>query len=342
MVDLARWPRRGYVAEPTPIQRLRRLSEYLEGPTIWIKRDDLLGFAGGGNKVRKLDYLVADALASGADTLITCGAVQSNHCRLTAAAAAIEGMRCQLVLEERVPNSYDPNATGNNMLFDLLDVERVEVVPKGADLRAAMRRLADDLKGDGRNGYVIPVGGSTPLGALGYVACAQEIEGQAFQRSIAFDTVVCASGSSGTHTGLLAGARAANGRARVVGISVSRGRQEQVDLVRTHTQATLALMGLDLAIAAEDVVVFDEYVGPGYSLATPAMVEAVELLARLEGVLLDPVYTGKAMSGLIDLVRRRRLGKDQHVLFVHTGGVPALYAYRSMFTSGSPRPLPLK
>ena len=202
-MQLSKFPRRRYTPGPTPIERLDRLSGLLGGPEIWIKRDDLLGLAAGGNKTRKLEFLVADALSRGADTLITVGAVQSNHCRLTLAAAVKEGLKCRLVLEQRVPGSYDPKASGNNFLFDLLGVEAVTVVELGADLEAAMQAVADELSAEGRKGYVIPGGGSNALGALGYVACAQEVLGQGFEADLAFDHLVCASGSAGTHAGLL-------------------------------------------------------------------------------------------------------------------------------------------
>ena len=195
-MNLARFPRRRYADGPTPLQPLRRLSEALGGPYLFIKRDDLLGFA-GGNKIRKLEFVVADALQKGADYLITCGAVQSNHCRLTLAAAVREGLKCGLVLEERVPGSYKPQASGNNFLYRLMGVDRITVVPGGSDMPAAMRAMADEMKAQGRRPYVIPGGASSPLGALGYAACAQEIIFQAFDMGLGIDRVVCASGSAG-------------------------------------------------------------------------------------------------------------------------------------------------
>ena len=226
-MNLARFPRRRYTDGATPLEPLEHLGDALGGPEIWIKRDDLLGLAAGGNKTRKLEFLVADALASGCDTLVTVGAVQSNHCRLTAAAAAKEGLKCRLVLEERVPGSYDRGASGNNFLFDLLGVEAVSLVQAGADLAAAMQAVADDLAGQGRKAYVIPGGGSNPLGALGYVACAQELMAQTFEAGLRIDHVVCASGSAGTHAGLLAGLAGMNAGMPVTGISVRRPRAEQ-------------------------------------------------------------------------------------------------------------------
>jgi D-cysteine desulfhydrase len=328
-MHLARFPRRRYTPHATPIEHLRHLSHQLGGPDIYIKRDDLLGLAAGGNKTRKLEFLVADALAQGADTLITVGAVQSNHCRLTLAAAAREGLKCRLVLEQRVPGSYDKRASGNNFLFDLLGVESVTVVDAGADLTAAMQKIADELKAEGRRGYVIPGGGSNALGALGYVACAEEMLAQCFDAGLRLDHIVCASGSAGTHAGLLMGLLGNNAHIPVTGINVRRPRAEQERNVHTLAADVARLLAIETP-PRESVTALDEWVGPGYSLPTPAMIDAVRLLARSEGVLLDPVYTGKAMAGLIDLVRRGAFKKGEHVLFLHTGGAPALYAYQSV------------
>jgi D-cysteine desulfhydrase len=328
-MHLARFPRRRYTPAATPIEKLAHLSRHLGGPDIYIKRDDLLGLAAGGNKTRKLEFLVADALNQGADTLITVGAVQSNHCRLTLAAAVREGLKCRLVLEQRVPGSYDKRASGNNFLFDLLGVEAVTVVDAGVDLAAAMQKIADQLKAEGRKGYVIPGGGSNALGALGYVACAEELLAQTFDLGLKLDHIVCASGSAGTHAGLLTGLIGANAKIPVTGVNVRRPRAEQEKNVHALCLDVAKLLGID-APPREAVVALDEWVGPGYSLPTPQMIEAVRLLARIEGVLLDPVYTGKAMAGLIDLVRRGAFKKGENVLFLHTGGAPALYAYQKV------------
>lgn len=326
-MHLARFPRRRYTPHPTPIEKLTHLTRELGGPDIYIKRDDLLGLAAGGNKTRKLEFLVADALARGADTLITVGAVQSNHCRLTLAAAVREGLKCRLVLEQRVPGSYDKRASGNNFLFDLLGVESATVVDAGVDLAAAMQKIADDVEAQGRRAYVIPGGGSNALGALGYVACAEELLTQTFDQSLKLDHIVCASGSAGTHAGLLTGLIGNNARIPVTGINVRRPRTEQEKNV--HTLAVDVAKLLDIAPPPRDAVVaLDEWVGPGYSLPTQAMIEAVRMCAALDGVLLDPVYTGKAMAGLIELVRRGVFKRGENVLFLHTGGAPALYAYQ--------------
>ena len=326
-MNLAKFPRRRYTQGRTPIEKLSRLSEELAGPRIYMKRDDLLGLAGGGNKTRKLEFLVAEALDQGADTLITCGAVQSNHCRLTLAAAVKEGLKCRLVLEERVPGSYNPQSAGNNFLFRLMGVEKIKVVPGSSDMIAAMRAAADEVAGAGRKAYVIPGGGSTPVGATGYVACAEEILAQTFDLGINIDRIVCASGSAGTHAGLVTGFHGNNSNIPVIGINVSRPRDEQEQLVYELVKLTADHVGVNSDISAEAVRCYDEYVGPGYSLPTPQMAEAVRMLAGLEGVLIDPVYTGKAMAGLIDLVRKGIFDKNENVLFIHTGGSPALYVY---------------
>jgi D-cysteine desulfhydrase len=329
-MHLARFPRRRYTPGWTPIEKLERLSARLGGPEIYIKRDDLLGLAGGGNKTRKLEFLVADALAQGADTLVTCGAVQSNHCRLTLAAAVKEGLKCRLVLEERVPDSYSPDATGNNFLFRLLGVEEVTVVKSGVDLAAEMQKVADQVAALGRKAYVIPGGGSNPIGALGYVSCAEEILAQTHDLGLRLDQIVCASGSTGTHAGLICGLVGNTSHIPLTGINVRRTRQEQEPNVHKLAQETAALLGIPGGIPREAITALGDWVGPGYSLPTPEMVEAVRMLAQVEGILLDPVYTGKAMAGLIALVRGGTFKAGQRVLFVHTGGAPALYAYQSV------------
>jgi D-cysteine desulfhydrase len=328
-MHLARFPRRRYTPGWTPIEKLERLSALLGGPDVYIKRDDLLGLAGGGNKTRKLEFLVADALAQGADTLVTCGAVQSNHCRLTLAAAAKEGLKCRLVLEERVPGSYDPDASGNNFLFRLLGVEAVTVVKSGVDLAAEMQRVADEVTALGRKAYVIPGGGSNPIGALGYVSCAEEILAQTHDLGLRLDQIVCASGSTGTHAGLICGLVGNNSHIPLTGINVRRTRREQEPNVHKLAQETAALLGIPGGIPREAITALGDWVGPGYALPTPEMVEAVRMLARVEGILLDPVYTGKAMAGLIALVRGGRFTAGQRVLFVHTGGAPAVFLGRN-------------
>jgi D-cysteine desulfhydrase len=326
-MNLSKYPRRRYTLYRTPIEELPRFSSALGGPKIYIKRDDLLGLAGGGNKTRKLEFLMADALEQGADTVITCGAVQSNHCRLTLAAADKEGLKCHLVIEQRVPGSYDEHAGGNNLLFRLLGVEGVHVVDGGTEMTAAMGRVADELASKGRKPYVIPGGGSNEIGALGYVACAQELQQQSFEMDVSFDSIVVTSGSAGTHAGTLAGILGNNSQIPVVGIGINRKKTDQTEAVYSLTRKLFDKLEIDPPFSRSDVVVFDDYIGDGYSRPTEGMIEAVKLLARTESILLDPVYTGKAMAGTIDLIKKGYFTSKQKILFLHTGGSPALYVY---------------
>jgi D-cysteine desulfhydrase len=326
-MNLAIFPRRRYTEGETPLEFLPRLTQAVGGPNIYVKRDDLLGLTAGGNKTRKLEFLVADALEQKADTLVTCGAVQSNHCRLTLAAAVKEGVKCRLVLEERVPGSYNPEASGNNFLFRLLGVEQIDVVPGGSNMMAAMERQVEELDRAGRRGYIIPGGGSNPIGATGYVACAQEIQSQLFEKNLRIDRVVVPSGSTGTHAGLIAGFFGCNMNIPIVGIGVSRDPQDQNPMVHDLAQRTAKRVGIRDSIPNDAVVTFGDYWRPKYSVPNKKMVEAVNLVAKTEGILLDPVYTGKAMAGLIDLSRSGYFRKGENVLFIHTGGSPGLYAY---------------
>lgn len=326
-MNLAQFPRRRYTPDKTPIEFLPRFSKALGGPKVYIKRDDLLGLAGGGNKTRKLEFLVADALAQGADTLITCGAVQSNHCRLTLAAAVKEGLRCRLVLEERVPGSYDPEASGNNFLFRLLGAEKIDVVTGGSDMQAAMQKVAEELIAQGRKGYIIPGGGSNSIGALGYVACAQELQEQFFETGLVIDRLLVASGSSGTHAGLLTGLHGCNMHMPVIGIGVSRDPEDQDPVVYDLVQKLSEKLQIKQGISKDSVETHGNYWRPKYSVPNKKMVEAVQMMAQTEGILLDPVYTGKTVAGLIDLSRQGYLKKDENILFVHTGGAPGLFAY---------------
>jgi D-cysteine desulfhydrase len=336
-MDLSRFPRRRYTAFATPIEPLPRFSAALAascpgglGPEVWIKRDDMLGLFPGGNKTRKLEFLAADALVQGADTLITCGAPQSNHCRITLAAAAREGLKCRFVIEERVPGSYDPDASGNNFMFRLMGVESIVVVPAGSDMGAAMQRVADDLAREGRKGYIIPGGGSNAVGGLGYVACAQEIQEQCFDKGLRFDRVVVGSGSSGTHGGLVAGFVGNRIDIPIVGVGVSRDPAQQEPLVLKEAQAVADLLGLRIQIPHEAVRSVGGYWQPKYSIPNRRMVEAVQMLARTEGIPLDPVYTGKIMAGLIGLARSGEFAPGERVLFIHTGGLPSLHAYEGV------------
>ncbi len=328
-MDLTRFPRRHYTQNVTPIDKLERFSKALvaDGPTVYLKRDDQLGLTGHGNKTRKLEFLVADALAKGADTLITCGGVQSNHCRLTLAAAVKEGLRCRLVLAESTPGAYQPDGGGNVLLYHLLGVEKILTVPWGTDLLAAMHQAAEEVSAEGRKPYVIPLGGSNPLGVLGYVACAEEILAQ----NLAVHHIVLPVGSSGTLAGLLLGLRGHGCPIPVTGMSVLSPRTRAEVTTLELLQTTASFLDMANPVAGPDVVCLDDYLGEGYTIPTEGMLEAVQMLARTEGILLDPTYTGKAMAGLIDLIRKGRFKKGENILFLHTGGTPGLYARPELF-----------
>jgi D-cysteine desulfhydrase len=339
-MDLSRFPRRRYTVGATPLEFLpnftRALSPDGKGPNIWIKRDDMLGLFPGGNKTRKLEFLVADALAQGADTLITCGAPQSNHCRITLAAAVKEGLKCRFVIEERVPGSFHEDASGNHFMFRLMGVEALTVVSAGSNMGAAMQQVADELTAQGRKGYIIAGGGSNALGGLGYVACAQELQQQFYEQDVRIDQVVVGSGSSGTHGGLVAGFVGNHINIPIVGIGVSRDPADQEPLVYKEAQAVADLLGLGLTIPREAVVSVGGFWQPKYSIPNEKMVEAVQLLARTEAILLDPVYTGKIMAGLIGLVRQGFFKPGENVLFLHTGGLPSLHAYEAVVLGKTP------
>ncbi len=333
-MDLSRFARRRYTEFDTPIEPMPRFSQALAascpggvGPEVWVKRDDMLGLFPGGNKTRKLEFLVAEALAQGADTLITCGAPQSNHCRITLAAAVKEGLKCRFVIEERVPGSYSDTASGNHFLFKLMGVEAMTVLPAGSNMLDAMRKVESELAELGRKGYIIPGGGSNALGGLGYVACAQEIQQQMFEKGLQFDRVVVGSGSSGTHGGLLAGFLGNHINIPITGIGVSRDPADQEPLVHKEAQAVADLLGLNMTIPREAVVSVGGYWQPKYSIPNEMMVEAVQMLARTEAILLDPVYTGKIMAGLIGLARKGYFKPNERLLFLHTGGLPSLHVY---------------
>jgi len=336
-MDLSRFSRRIYTHAPTPIEHLPHFTKALAascpggvGPDIWIKRDDLLGLFPGGNKTRKLEFLAGDALAQGCDTLVTCGAPQSNHCRITLAAAVKEGMKCRFVIEERVPGSYRKEAGGNNFMFELMGVEAITVVPGGTNMGEAMSRVAQDVASLGRKAYVIPGGGSNAIGGLGYVACVQEMQVQWLDMGLALDAVVVGSGSSGTHGGMVAGFLGNNIKIPLIGVGVSRDPADQEPLVVKEAQAVCDLLGLGLKVPPSAVKSFGGYWQPKYSVPNSRMVEAVQMLARTEGVLLDPVYTGKIMAGLIGLARQGHFKPHAKVLFMHTGGLPSLHVYEDV------------
>ena len=324
---LARFPRLELVPTATPLEKLERLSRHL-GREVFVKRDDITPFALGGNKVRKLEYLAADALAQGADTLITAGAIQSNHVRQTAAIAARLGLGCLALLENPI-DSHDRNylSNGNRLLLDLFAAE-VELVANLDNADQLLAEAAERLRAAGKRPYVVPIGGSNALGALGYVRAGLELAQQIEHSGQQFAAVVLASGSAGTHSGLALALEYALPGTRVVGVTVSRPDATQRPKVEGLLQRTADL--LDLAVpAALRIELWDQYFAPRYGEANAATLAAIALLARHEGLLLDPVYTGKAFAGLLDGIAKQAFAGNGPLLFLHTGGSPALFAYHS-------------
>ena len=330
-MKLNTFPRIRITHGPTPLEFMPRLTEALGGPNIYIKRDDCTGLGTGGNKTRKLEFLMADALAHNADTIITQGATQSNHARQTAAIAAKLGLRCEILLEDRTGSKVDEYKHSGNVFLDHLYGAHVRELPGGADMNAAMEMRAGELRVKGRKPYIIPGGGSNPLGALGYVVCALEMVDQFNNLGLDVSCVVHATGSAGTQAGLLAGLQGTRSLIPVLGIGVRAAKEAQETNVFNLAVKTAELLGVPGAVSRESVVANCDYVGGGYGVPTPGMVEAVTMLARLEGILLDPVYSGKGMAGLIDLCRKGFFKKGENVVFVHTGGAVALYAYTQAF-----------
>lgn len=327
-MHLARFPRLRLAHLPTPLEPLPRLGEAL-GLDLWVKRDDQTGLAGGGNKTRKLEFLVGEALAQDADTLVTQGAVQSNHVRQTAAAAAACGLRCELILEQRT-GSTAPDYLGNgNVLLDRLLGASVRFVDGGTDMTAELAATAEQVRARGGRPYVIPGGGSNPVGALGYVDCARELLVQADELDLQIDRIVVASGSAGTHAGLLAGLAVMGVDAPVLGIGVRAPQAKQTVMVRELAAETCARLGQAGRWDDARVVCDCDHVGGGYGVLDAATVEALTMAARLEGLILDPVYTGKAMKGLIARARAGDFLEGETVVFVHTGGAQGLFGYQS-------------
>lgn len=335
-MHLARFPRVRLAHLPTPLEPLERLSAALGGPEIWIKRDDCTGLSTGGNKTRKLEFLMAEARDSGADIVLTQGATQSNHARQTAAFAARLGMDCHVLLEDRT-GSKDPAYNGNgNVFLDLLHGATAEKRPGGLDMNAELARLAERMRAEGRRPYVIPGGGSNPLGALGYVDAAQELMAQADAMDLRIDHIVHATGSAGTQAGLIVGLKGVHARVPLLGIGVRAPKPVQEGNVYKLACATADLLGVPGLVAPEDVVANTDYVGGGYGIPTEGMIEAVAMFARLEAILLDPVYSGKGAAGLIDLCRKGFFRKGERVVFLHTGGAVGLFAYTDAFRFGQP------
>jgi L-cysteate sulfo-lyase len=331
-MKLARFPRLHITHAPTPLEPMLRLTELLGGPNLWVKRDDCTGLASGGNKTRKLEYLMAEALVQKADIVLTQGATQSNHARQTAAIAAKLGIDCEILLEDRTQIAASDYRESGNVLLDRLLGAALRHYPGGTDMEAQLAARAEELRAQGRRPYAIPGGGSNPIGALGYVTCALELVEQANHLGLDIECVVHATGSAGTQAGLVAGLEGCRSGIPVLGIGVRAPRAPQEEKVFALAQRTAELLGVPGAVARESVVANCDYVGAGYGLPTDGMLEALKLAARTEGLLLDPVYSGKGMAGLIDLIRKGQFRKGQNVVFVHTGGAVGLFGYQHYFT----------
>lgn len=307
---------------PTPLHPMPRLSDSLNGPELWIKRDDQSGIAGGGNKVRKLEYLVGQALVGGCDTLITTGGVQSNHARITAAVAAQLGLEAVLVL-----GGEDPQVRRGNLLLDEVLGASVEFVPGEAEaVDARMQELARDARSRGRKPTIIPLGGSTPVGTVGYVGAVLELLTQMNEIGLPVDHIFVAAGSMGTAAGIYLGCLAIHAGIDVHLVSVARSGQLVEEQTLQLARDTAELLGWDVEVSGLGLHVYDQYVGEGYGIATPATISAIQQVARLEGIILDPVYTGKAMAGMLDQLRPGVVSQGDTVLFWHTGGMPGLFA----------------
>lgn len=306
---------------PTPLEKMERLGKHLGGPELYIKRDDQTGLATGGNKTRKLEFLVADALAQGCDHLITTGAPQSNHCRQTAAAAAHFGLGCSLVLRGEEPEQV----TGNLLLDQLLGAHIYWAEKETCN--ALINGLAGELRAMGRKPYQVPYGGSNVMGATGYVRAMEELSEQLQAERRNIDFIVFASSSGGTQAGLVLGATVYDFQGQVLGISVEQPADALKTQVSALATATATHLGLGTLSVADRVEVNDDYLGDGYAQVGETEREAIQLVAQLEGILLDPVYTGRAMGGLIDLIRWGAFTRNQTILFWHTGGTAALPAF---------------
>ena len=322
---------------PTPLEFLDNLSAELNGPRIWVKRDDCTGLAMGGNKARQLEFYLGDAVAKGADTILTTGAVQSNHLRMTIAAARKLGLEVEVQLEERVPDRkpeyYD---SGNPFLMRLMGAE-ISHYPVGEDEEGAddaLHRRADEIRKAGGNPYVIPLSKNhRPFGSLGYVKCAEELLLQFQQKSLQIDGIVLATGSAATQAGLLTGLRAMGSDIPVYGFCVRRDQAAQAERVFNTAQRVSKMIGYEGVVASSDVWVDDRMLHPGYGQLNERLLAAIRLTARCEGLLLDPTYSGKSMAGLIHLVTNGHFTRDQTVVFLHTGGTPALFGYPEILQS---------
>lgn len=333
---LARIPRVVLVDAPTPIQRLKHIEDAmgpaLNGVKLYAKRDDLMGLGGGGSKLRKLEYLMGDAAAKGCDTIVATGGIQSNFTRVVGAACAREGVSCELVLAPLVPETDDDyDHSGNTILNDLFGT-KIHILDHGQSAADFARRRAEDLTGQGRRPYLTPGGGSSSISALGYVRCALELDAQLSSLGLDKATIVTPNGSNGTHAGLLAGFRALGRSPRQVkAFTVLASAEDSRRSTLTMANGTLDLLGVNERLDLDDVRIAGDQRGEGYGLVTDAMIEAIRLMAGCEGLLLDPVYSGKAFAGVIGDVRSGRYPAGSSIVFLMTGGTPALFAYRSAF-----------
>jgi L-cysteate sulfo-lyase len=327
IMHLNEFPRFGLVHAPTPLEPLERLQKFLGGPRLYIKRDDCTGLATGGNKTRKLEFLIGDALKTDATTIISEGGLQSNHVRQTAAAAAKAGLKCHLVLDHNVPIAEPVYRNGGNLLLDRLLGAVIHICAASERRAAKIEALTSELRGRGERPYVIPTGGSNAVGALGYASLMLELLQQADALRISPDKIVVASSSGGTQAGLVVGKALTQSDPTIIGMDVDGDPDTLLATVQSIAQDCAARVGLRQALRADAYEVVGGYAAPGYGLPNPGMIEAVKLMASLEGILLDPVYSGKAMAGLIDMVRTGQIPIDETVVFIHTGGTPALFAY---------------
>ncbi len=329
-MNFTHFPRVRLTQSPTPLEFLPNLTEVLGGPNIYIKRDDNTGLAMGGNKTRKLEFLIGDAIAKGANHIITVGATQSNHVRQTIAAAAKFKLKTTALLEERVSGADIEYYESGNVLLDRILGATLETRSAGLNLIKEMEDVAIRLRNAGDIPYIIPGGGSNPIGALGYVVSAQELITQANDIQLKIDYVIHATGSSGTQAGLVVGFEGSNAHIPVLGVSVRANRSTQEENVRKLAKETWKLLNINGAFPEEAIKVNADYVGEGYGISTPKMLEAIELLARNEGIFLDPVYSGKGFAGLIDLIRKGTFKQGENVVFIHTGGAAGLFGYRAL------------
>ena len=330
-LTLAKFPKVRLGHLPTPLEPMDRLSEILGGPRLWVKRDDCTGLSSGGNKTRKLEFLMADAQSKGADTIITQGATQSNHARQTTAAAAKLGMECHILLEDRTGSNDNNYILNGNVLLDRLHGASVSKRSGGTDMNLEMQDFADALIEKGKKPYIIPGGGSNPIGALGYVNCARELTEQASEIGLKIDALVHATGSAGTQAGLVAGLAAIQSDIHLLGIGVRAPKDKQEQMVFDLAQKTADYLDTGIKIERDKVRAICDYVGAGYGLPTDGMIKAVKLLAQSEGLLFDPVYSGKGLDGLIDQIKKGYFAGMDNVVFLHTGGSAALFGYPETF-----------